>query len=51
MKAYLRNIKEAWKIYKDGRWPSNSMNIYRFIFKYTIKYIQRNVVLNYLNKN
>ena len=34
MKTYLRNVKSAWKIYKDGRW-AGSMSIYWFILKYT----------------
>ena len=49
MKTYLRNVKAAWKIYKDGRWPkpnrhTTPMSIYRWLFKYTLKYIQRSVV-------
>ncbi len=39
MKVYLRNIKHAWKIYKDGRWASNK-SIYVWILKYTSKYIK-----------
>ena len=39
MKVYLRNIKNAWKIYKDGRWTSNK-SIYIWILKYTLKCIE-----------
>ena len=39
MKVYLRNIKYAWKIYKDGRW-ANDKSIYVWILWYTTKYIK-----------
>ncbi len=42
MKIYLKNIKNTLKIYKDGRWNGN-MNVYKFIIKYTIKYVKVNV--------
>ena len=41
MKNYLRNIKTTWKIYKDGRWASENISVYNFMFRYTIKYIKR----------
>ncbi len=44
MKVYLRNIKQAWKIYKDGRWAGNK-SIYVWILKYTTKYIKYKLTL------
>ena len=46
MKVYLRNIKYAWKIYKDGRWANKwgrgkrKMSIYVWILWYTLRYIK-----------
>ena len=48
MKTYLRNIKSIWKLHKQNRFVGN---VYSYIFRYTIKYIQRSVVLQLLNKN
>ena len=47
MKVYLRNIKHAWKIYKDGRWSSNK-SIYVWILKYTLRYIKYKLKTNKL---
>lgn len=38
MKTYLRNINSAIQIHRDGRWVG-SMSIYKFLYRYTLKYI------------
>ena len=40
MKVYINNIKSTWKIYKQGRWPKRSMNIYKYMLLYTVKYVK-----------
>jgi len=38
MQVYFKNIKSILKINKSGRWQGN-INVYKYILKYTIKYI------------